>query len=104
MKIEQLRLPDGSEPYLNWLCSLEIGTQAKITAFVDRVAAGGSKRNVKALGDKVFEIKIDFGPGYRVYFGELDNVIILLLLGGDKRTQRKNIETAKRYWRDYVQE
>lgn len=87
---------------MDWLDSLDIRVQAKITAFVDRVAAGGSKKNIKALGDGVFEIKIDFGSGYRVYFGEIKKVIVLLLLGGDKRTQQKDIDLAKKYWREYV--
>lgn len=102
-KVEHLRLPDGKEPYSVWLDSLEIRTQARITAFVDRVAAGGSKKNIRALGDGVFEIKMDFGPGYRVYFGELENVLILLVIGEDKRTQDKDIDVAKRYWREHVQ-
>ena len=52
--------------------------------------AGGAKKNIKALGDRVFEIKVNYGPGYRVYFGELDNVIILLLSGGDKSSQKRD--------------
>lgn len=102
-KVEQLELPNGKEPFSEWFDDLDIRIQAKVALFVDRVAAGGSKKNIKPLGEGVFEIKIDFGSGYRVYFGELDNIIILLLLGGDKSTQSKDIETAKRYWREYVQ-
>jgi putative addiction module killer protein len=82
---------------------LEIRIQARITNYIDRVAAGGSKKNIRALGDGIFEIKMDFGPGYRVYFGELSHVIILLVLGGDKHTQDKDIKLAKKYWREYVQ-
>lgn len=102
-KVEQLELPNGKEPFSEWFDKLDVRTQAKVALYIDRVAAGGSKKNIKSLGDKVFEIKISFGPGYRVYFGELDNNIILLLLGGDKGSQSKDIETAKMYWSEYVQ-
>lgn len=96
-----LQLDDGSEPFTEWHESLELKVQARVSAFIDRVAAGGGKKNVRALGDGVFEIKIDVGPGYRVYFGEDGKKIILLLVGGDKGTQTKDIATAKRYWRQY---
>ena len=78
-------------------------SRAQIYAYIDRVAAGGAKRNIKSLGDGVYEVKIDVGPGYRVYFGELDGRIILLLVGGDKKSQRRDIKTAKNYWSEYVQ-
>ena len=83
------------------LSHLSVKIQARVSAFIDRVAAGGGKKNVKPLGDGVYEIKIDVGPGYRVYFGEDERAIILLLVGGDKRTQSKDIDTAKHYWRQY---
>ncbi|MFM8270636.1 MAG: type II toxin-antitoxin system RelE/ParE family toxin [Pseudomonadota bacterium] len=102
MKLTQiLQLDDGSEPFTEWLESLELRVQARVSAFIDRVALGGGKKNVRALGEGVYEIKIDIGPGYRVYFGEDGKRIILLLVGGDKGTQAKDIFTAKRYWRQY---
>lgn len=96
-----LQLYDGSEPFTEWHESLELKVQARVSAFIDRVASGGGKKNVRSLGDGVYEIKIDVGPGYRVYFGEDGKRIILLLVGGDKGTQSKDIATAKRYWRQY---
>ena len=59
------------------------------------------KKHIKSLGDGVFEIKIPHGPGLRVYFAEIENVIMLLLLGGDKSTQTRDIKKAKEYWRQY---
>lgn len=47
------------------------------------------------------ELKVDFGPGYRVCFGQIENKLVILLTGGDKSSQRKDIETAHRYWADY---
>lgn len=102
MKATQiLQLDDGSEPFTEWYELLEMKVQARVSAFIDRVAAGGGKKNVRSLGNGVYEIKIDLGPGYRVYFGEDGKKIILLLVGGDKGTQSKDIVTAKRYWRQY---
>ena len=97
-----LQLDNGQEPFTEWLESLDLKVQARISAYIDRVASGGGKKNVRALGDGIFEIKVDVGPGFRVYFGEDGKTIILLLLGGDKKTQSKDIETAKNYWRQYV--
>ena len=96
-----LQLDDGRETFTEWHESLDFKVQARVSAFIDRVAAGGGKKNVKPLGDGVYEIKIDVGPGYRVYFGEDGRTIILLLVGGDKKTQSKDIDAAKRYWRQY---
>lgn len=53
------------------------------------------------MGDGVQELRIDYGPGYRVYFGQVGSTIVLLLFGGDKSTQAKDIEQAKRYWNEY---
>jgi putative addiction module killer protein len=102
-KILNLKLPNGVEPFEKWMEELDPRTQARIYTSIDRVAAGGSRKNIKALGDGIFEIKVNCGPGYRVYFCEIEKVIILLLLGGDKSTQERDIEKAKDYWRKYVQ-
>lgn len=101
-QIEELVLPSGESPYGDWIERLDSRARARIEVYVDRVASGGAKRNIRLLGDGVFEIKIDAGPGYRVYFGELGGVLILLLLGGDKGSQDRDIAQAKMYWRTYV--
>lgn len=90
----------GREPYTEWLNGFDKTTKAKIKSFIDRIALGGSKKNLKPVGSGVYEIKIDFGPGYRIYFGEVENSIILLLLGGDKSTQEKDIKIAQFFWRN----
>jgi putative addiction module killer protein len=62
---------------------------------------GNSIPTSKAIGDGVHECRVDFGPGFRVYFAMDGNALIILLLGGSKRTQKKDILTAKVYWLDY---
>ena len=99
-KIEMLKLPNGKVPFKEWIFSLPLRTQTKIFEYIKRVSEGGSKKNVKAIGDKLFEIKVNYKSGYRVYFGELDSVVILVLLGGDKSTQKQDIKKAKEYWRN----
>jgi putative addiction module killer protein len=59
--------------------------------------------NVKSIGEGVLEYRIDFGPGYRVYFGRDGELFVVLLTGGTKKRQQRDIETAKEYWRDYKQ-
>jgi putative addiction module killer protein len=52
------------------------------------------------LGDGVFELRVDLGPGYRIYFGRKGRLVVILLCGGDKRSQVSDIKRAKRYWKD----
>ena len=84
-----------TEEFKAWLDSLKdlIG-RAKIQARIKRLAEG-NPGNTKSVGSKVFEMKIDFGPGYRIYYTQHENVMYLLLIGGNKRTQVKDIQIAK---------
>lgn len=61
----------------------------------------GNLGNTRGLGSGVSELKIDFGPGYRVYYGEDGPKIVVLLVGGDKGSQDRDIEKAKAFWEDY---
>ena len=71
---------------------------ARIRVRLDRVKLGNFG-NVKAVGDGVNELKIDYGPGYRLYYAMSGKTVVLLLIGGDKSTQGRDIETAKAYWK-----
>jgi putative addiction module killer protein len=76
--------PDGNIPFDEWLNSLrDITAQAKIDAKLKRVALG-NLGDYRSVGDGVYELKINYGPGYRIYFGQVGTTIILLLCGGDR--------------------
>lgn len=84
-----------TEEFKAWLDSLnDLMGRAKIQARIQRLAEG-NVGNTKSVGGKVFEMRIDFGPGYRIYYTKLEKTIYLLLLGGCKRTQVKDIQIAK---------
>jgi putative addiction module killer protein len=102
-ELEQYVIPDGQIPFLEWLENLrDRQGQAKIKARLARLRRGNFG-DYKSLGDGVFELRIDFGPGYRVYFGQVDKALVLLLCGGDKSNQARDIQTAKAYWAEYEQ-
>ena len=90
----------GKNPFRDWLKSLDIGVQARIQARVLRFESGNLGDN-KAVGGGVWEARLDFGPGYRLYFGRDGVAAIVLLVGGDKSSQSKDIAMAKRYWDDF---
>ena len=89
------------EPFIDWLHSLKdrMG-RAHITNRLDRVACG-NYGDCESVGDGVYELKVHYGPGYRIYFSEQRETIVLLLLGGSKRTQDKDIKKAKQFWKEY---
>jgi len=88
LRIEQ------TDDFAAWLTALRDGkARSRVLARIDRLALG-NPGDVKAVGSGVSEMRIDYGPGYRVYFCRRDRVVILLLVGGDKRTQKKDIAKA----------
>jgi len=74
--------------------------RARVSVRVQRMAAGNFGDH-KPLTDGVWELKIDHGPGYRVYYAQTGRRVVMLLVGGDKRRQQTDIETAVRYWQDW---
>jgi putative addiction module killer protein len=90
----------GKTPFKDWRDSLDKKLRAIVSGRIERVRAG-LFGDCKSLGGGVFELRIKFGPGIRVYFGVEDNKIILLLCGGDKSTQTRDIAKAKEYWKDW---
>jgi putative addiction module killer protein len=99
-KLVYYRTAGNALPFKKWIRNLGDDTgRAKIQVRLDR-AEEGNLGDCGSVGDGVHEIRIHFGPGYRIYFGN-DETLIVLLLGGTKATQRGDIETAKKYWEDY---
>lgn len=93
----------GKLPYSEWENSLSVRDRAIITTRLVRIRNGnlGDCKSIKGA-DGIYEFRIDFGPGYRIYYGMKGKKIILLLCGGDKGTQKKDIQRAKTFWDDYL--
>jgi putative addiction module killer protein len=100
-EIQQYITSDGKIPFDEWLNSLrDIRAKARIAQRLDRLQLG-NLGDYKSIGDGLYELRIDYGSGYRIYFGQIGLVVILLLCGGDKSTQNRDIRKAKEYWRDF---
>ena len=91
---------EDRQPFAKWFTDLDAVARAKVTRAVVRLEQGNFS-NVKSVGEGVFEFRIDFGPGYRVYFGQDGQTLVILLTGGTKKRQRRDIDEAHAYWRDY---
>jgi putative addiction module killer protein len=91
---------DGRSPFEEWFSGLDAAAGAKVTVAVARLEQGNLS-NVKSVGEGVLEYRIDWGPGYRIYFGRDGNVLVILLTGGTKKRQQRDIDTAKALWADY---
>lgn len=98
--IEEYVDATGVSPFSDWFGTLAPVPAAKVTVAVTRIARGAVS-NVKSVGDGVLEYRIDSGPGYRVYFGRDGDRLVILVGGGTKRRQDRDIEAAKRRWADY---
>jgi putative addiction module killer protein len=100
-ELQEYLTREGRNPFREWLQALrDVRARAKIRVRLNRIRLG-SFRNTRSLGKGVFELRIPYGPGYRVYFGRAGRKVVLLLCGGDKRTQREDVVRAKKYWLDY---
>ena len=92
---------EGRAPFTEWFDSLrDIQGRVKVRTRLNRIRLGNFGDST-GVGEGVQELRIDFGPGYRVYFGQADLKVVLLLCGGDKSTQTQDILQAKRYWKDF---
>jgi putative addiction module killer protein len=92
--------PKGRSPYALWFDRLNAQAAARVATALTRLA-GGNFSNVKGVGSGLFEYKIDFGPGYRVYFGKDGERLVILLAGGAKKRQQQDISAALVRWQEY---
>src|SRR5262249_37476662 len=90
----------GRSPFADWFDDLNARAAAKVTIALTRIEQGNLS-NVKGVGAGVLEYRIDFGPGYRVYFGSDGDTFIILLAGGTKARQQNDIAIAQARWADY---
>ena len=95
--------PTGRDPYRRWYTQIkDEKTRAIITSRIERLQLG-NPGDSKRLNKDLYELRINYGPGYRIYFGVLQNRIVILLGGGTKRTQQRDIARAQGYWNDFLE-
>lgn len=95
----------GKQPFAEWQKSLSKEPKTVVLTRLARVRAGnlGDYKPIKN-GEGIYKLRIDFGPGYRIYFGKQGTTIVVLLAGGDKGTQSRDIAKAKKYWLDFKEQ
>lgn len=103
IKIRQFIDRRGQSPFGRWFERLNAEAQAKVTTSLDRLERGNFSA-VKSVGAGVFELRLDFGPGYRIYFGKDGETVVILLGGGTKKRQQNDIAAATGLWRQYKQQ
>ncbi len=101
IEVEIYRTKEGKEPYANWESSLKDSkTRAIVRARINRIRLGNFG-DCEPVGKGVYELRIHHGPGYRVYFGRQGNKLVILLTGGSKSSQKRDIKRANEYWLEY---
>jgi len=90
----------GASTFAKWFSTLDAQAAAKTAVALYRLEQGNFS-NVKSVGKGVSEYKIDFGPGYRIYFGQEGDELVILLSGGAKKSQQKDIHAAQMLWAEY---
>lgn len=90
----------GSSPFAVWFESLDHTAAARVTIALTRMELGNFAHS-RSVGTGVYEYKIDFGPGYRIYFAKDGETLVILLGGGTKKRQQKDIAAAQVCWADY---
>ncbi len=100
VNIEEYLDDTGKSPFNRWFIKLKAEVAALVVVAIYRMEQGNFAR-VKSVGGGVFECKVNVGPGIRIYFGQVKDVLIILLGGGFKKQQSKDILLAKKRWKDY---
>ena len=100
-ELQYYRTATGQAPFNEWFEGIrDKTTRERIVARLNSVKVGNFG-DCESVGSGVSELRLDFGAGYRIYFGQVGNTVVLLLSGGDKSSQHRDIQRAKTYWQDY---
>jgi len=99
--LQFLILPNNKVPFLEWLESLDIKTQLNIRNRLTRIELA-NYGDCKVVGKGVYELRIHYGSGYRVFFGKKGIEVVLIINGGSKGSQKRDITKAQEYWKDYL--
>ncbi len=94
---------DGRDYFDEWLQCQDAEIRARVQTRIDRIELGNFGDH-KGVGDGVFELRIDFGPGYRVYYGLDSKTFVILLVGGTKKQQARDVKMAQTHWKTYKEE
>jgi putative addiction module killer protein len=103
LQIREYLDANGRCPFAEWFEALHAAAAAKIATALARMEQGNLS-NVKGVGGGVYEYRIEFGPGYRIYFGKKNDCLVILLAGGTKKQQQQDILTAQVRWKEYKRE
>ena len=100
--VSYLELVNGKSPYLDWERKLNTTARAAARIRINRIRIGnfGDCNPIKGMIG-LYELRFHLGPGYRIYFGKVKDSIVIILCGGDKRSQERDIKKAKEYWQMY---
>src|SRR5262245_40652719 len=102
LEVGFLELENGKCPYLDWEQKLDKSVRGEVRVRINRLRLGnlGDCKNIKGTTG-LYELRIHLGAGYRLYFGKVHDIFVIVLCGGTKRSQEKDIEKAREYWRLY---
>ncbi len=100
LDVREYLASEGHSPFAAWFEALNSAAAAKITVALVRIGQGNLS-NVKGVGEGVLEYRLDFGPGYHIYFGRDGERLVVLLAGGTKKRQQRDIEAARARWANY---
>ncbi|PIZ03669.1 MAG: addiction module protein [Gammaproteobacteria bacterium CG_4_10_14_0_8_um_filter_38_16] len=95
---------NGKQPFKEWLMGLkDVVGMAQINKRIERLMLG-QRGDSEPVGEGVFELRIHYGPGYRLYYAEQGSELVILLYGGSKGSQQRDIDRAITYWKDYLEQ
>ena len=100
IRIEEYITEEGLSPFAIWFDELDARAATKVNTYLTRIAEGNTS-SLKPIKGTFQEVRIDWGPGYRVYIGKDGNTLIILLGGGTKQRQQKDIENVAELWEEY---